>query len=192
MPFAVPSGKLSLRNTMRRTLTLVALTALTTAASGQQVAGPVINAGGKHAPVPNVTFGVPTDFAYKVVWDIEVGGTKPGELNDEYNVPARFVNQGAALGLPRWNVSAAVVIHGTAGEEMLTNEEYKARKGVDNPNIAILEEMSKAGVKIILCGQTVDSRKMPRDKILPFVLIAPSAAWANAVLLRQGYTANPF
>jgi intracellular sulfur oxidation DsrE/DsrF family protein len=161
-------------------------------AGAQQQAGPVINAGGKHAPVPNMTFAVPKDLEYKVVWDIEVGPAKLGELNDEYNVPARFVNQGAALGFPAARVKAAVVIHGAAGEEMLDNAEYKARKGVDNPNITLLTEMSKAGIRIILCGQTVDSRKLPREKILPFVEIAPSAAWAHAVLLRQGYTANPF
>lgn len=160
-------------------------------AGAQQQPGPVINAGGKHAPVPNMTFEIPR-LTYKVVWDIEVGPARLGDLNDEYNVPARFVNQGAAMGLKRENVQAAVVIHGAAGEEMLENAEYKARKGVDNPNIALLSEMSRAGVRIILCGQTVDSRKMPRDKILPFVEIAPSAAWAHAVLLRQGYTVNPF
>jgi intracellular sulfur oxidation DsrE/DsrF family protein len=168
-----------------------AVTLIALPVAAQQAAGPIINGGGKHAPVPNLTFTVPMDLDYKVVWDIEIAG-KGSELNDEWNVPARFVNQGAALGLPRARVQAAVVVHGGAGEELLNNAEYKARKGVDNPNIALLEEMSRAGVKIILCGQTVDSRKMPRDKILPFVQIAPSAAWAHAVLLRQGYTVNPF
>jgi intracellular sulfur oxidation DsrE/DsrF family protein len=177
---------------MRIVVALGLLTLSFATAGAQQQAGPVINAGGKHAPVPNMTFTVPKDLDYKVVWDIEVGPAKLGELNDEYNVPARFVNQGAALGIRRESVRAAVVIHGAAGEEMLDNAEYKARKGVDNPNIALLTEMSKAGVRIILCGQTVDSRKLPRDKILPFVEIAPSAAWAHAVLLRQGYTVNPF
>jgi intracellular sulfur oxidation DsrE/DsrF family protein len=175
-----------------RTIVAVGLLTLSLAsAEAQQQAGPVINAGGEHAPVPNMTFEIPR-LSYKVVWDIEVGPARLGEVNDEYNVPARFVNQGAAMGLKRENAQAAVVIHGAAGEEMLENAEYKARKGVDNPNIALLTEMSKAGVRIILCGQTVDSRKMPRDKILPFVEIAPSAAWAHAVLLRQGYTVNPF
>jgi intracellular sulfur oxidation DsrE/DsrF family protein len=177
---------------MRAPLLIVALASLTSIAAAQQSAGPVINAGGKHAPVPNATFGVPMDLDYKVAFDIEIGGKSAGELNDEYNVPARIVNQGAALGLPRARVQAAVVIHGAAGEEMLNNAEYRARKGVDNPNIAILEEMAKAGVKIILCGQTMDTRKLAREKLLPFVLVAPSAAWAHAVLLRQGYTANPF
>ena len=102
------------------------------------------------------------------------------------------MNQGAVLGMARENVEVAVVVHGTAGEELLDNEEYRARKGVDNPNIALLEEMSRAGVRIILCGQTAANRKMPREHVLPFVKVAPSAAWAFATLTRQGYTVNPF
>lgn len=175
-----------------RSTTIVAALLAAAAARAQQATGPVIMLGGKHAPVPNMTFTVPTDLDYKVVWDIEVGAKQAAELNDAYNVPARFVNQGAALGFARSRVQGAVVIHGSAGEEMLNNAEYKARKGVDNPNIGLLEQMARAGVQIILCGQTVDTRKLPRDKILPFVKIAPSAAWAHAALLRQGYTANPF
>ena len=160
--------------------------------AAQQQAGPIINGGGKHAPVPNVTFEAPRGPAYKVVWNIQVGSAKPGEANDAFNVPARFVNQGAVLGMARENVEVAVVVHGTAGEELLDDVEYRARKGVDNPNIALLEEMSRAGIRIILCGQTAANRKMPREHVLPFVKVAPSAAWAFATLTRQGYTVNPF
>ena len=161
-------------------------------AGAQQQTGPIIVKGGAHSPVPNATFGVPTDQTYKVSWDINVGSAKPGEPNANFEVPPRFVNQAAALAIPRANVQVAVVVHGSAGEEVLANDEYRARKGVDNPNIALLEEMSKAGIRIILCGQTAANRKMPRDKILPFVLVAPSAAFAHAVLHQQGFTVNPF
>ena len=171
---------------------LTQLTLLSATGGAQQVSGPVIMKGGTHAPVPNVTFAVPTDQTYKVSWDINVGSAKPGEANANFEVPPRFVNQAAVLGIPRANVQVAVVVHGTAGEELLVNEEYRARKGVDNPNIALLEEMSKAGIRIILCGQTAANKKMPRDKILPFVLVAPSAAFAHAVLHQQGFTVNPF
>jgi intracellular sulfur oxidation DsrE/DsrF family protein len=172
---------------------IVALTALALALpAGAQQAGPVIMKGGSHSPVPNPTFTVPADLVYKVAWDTHVGAAKPGDANPAYEVPARFINQGAALGLPRQNVQVAIVVHGTAGEDVLDNAEYRARKGVDNPNIPLLEELSKAGVKIILCGQTAANKKMPREKLLPFVQVAPSAAWAEAVLLRQGYTFNPF
>ena len=154
--------------------------------------GPVIMKSGSYSPVPDATFKVPADLDYKVFWDVHVGAAKPGDVNPAYEVPSRFINQGAVIGVPRRNVHVALVIHGTAGEDILNNAEYRARKGVDNPNIPLLEEMAKAGVQIILCGQTAAKQKLTRDTILPFVLVAPSAAWAEAVLLRQGYTANPF
>ena len=178
---------------MRKIFGTLALLALLSApAAAQQQSGPVIMKGGTHSPVPNATFSVPADQSYKVSWDISVGSAKPGEANANFEVPPRFVNQAAVLGVPRANVQVAVVVHGTAGEELLANDEYRTRKGVDNPNIALLEEMSKAGVRIILCGQTAANKKMPRDKILPFVLVAPSAAFAHAVLHQQGFTVNPF
>lgn len=178
---------------MRKVVVAGALFTLLVAPAGaQQQSGPVIMRGGTHSPVPNPTFVIPTDQTYKVSWDINVGSTKPGDVNPAFEVPARFLNQSAVVGVPRANVQVAIVVHGTAGEELLSNEEYRARKGVDNPNIALLEELSKAGVRIILCGQTVASRKMPREKILPFVQVAPSAAWAHAVLQQQGFKTNPF
>lgn len=178
---------------MRKIIVLGALVALVTVpVSAQQQTGPVIMAGGGHHPVPNPMFEVPKDLTYKVVWDIAVGAAKPDAKNDRFETSARLLNQGAVIGVPRANVEAAVVVHGSAGEELLTNAEYRARKGVDNPNIALLTDLSKAGVRIILCGQTAASRKIARDQLLPFVLVAPSATWAHAVLLRQGYTANPF
>jgi intracellular sulfur oxidation DsrE/DsrF family protein len=158
----------------------------------QQQPGPIILSGGAHAPVPNQTFAVPTNLEYKVDWDIRVGSANPAEPNDAFNFPARLLNQAAGLGVPRSQLQIAIVVHGTAGEELLANDEYRSRKGVDNPNIALLEEMSKAGIRIILCGQTAANRKMSRDKILPFVQVAASAAWAHAVLARQGYSINPF
>lgn len=177
---------------MRRVVAFAVLLAALAAPVRAQQAGPVIMKGGSHFPVPNVTFQVPTDLEYKVFWDTHVGSPKPGEANPAFEVPARFLNQAAVIGVPREKVHVAIVVHGTAGEEMLNNAEYRARKGTDNPNIPLLEEMSKAGVQIILCGQTAAKQKLTRDNILPFVLVAPSAAWAEAVLLRQGYTVNPF
>ncbi|MDA1080196.1 MAG: DsrE family protein [Gemmatimonadetes bacterium] len=177
---------------MRNIVITGALFALVALPLRAQQTGPVIMKGGSHSPVPNPTFAVLTDLTYKVAWDIKVGSPKPGESNAAFEVPARFLNQSVGAGVPRANIQVAVVVHGSAGEELLNNEEYRARKGVDNPNIALLEEMSKAGVRIIICGQTVAGRKMPREKILSFVEVSPSATWAHAVLQKQGYTLNPF
>jgi intracellular sulfur oxidation DsrE/DsrF family protein len=192
-PVNVRNSRLTEDSNMKRFFaTGLLLTSLVAVAGAQQQSGPIVMRGGKHYPVPNPTVVTPTDQTYKIAWDMKVASAKPDSMNAALDVPARFLNQSAALGIPRANVQAAIVVHGTAGEELLSNAEYRARKGVDNPNIALLEELSKAGVQIILCGQTMGSRKIARDQLLPFVKISPSAVWAHAVLQRQGFTINPF
>ncbi|MEO6444439.1 MAG: DsrE family protein [Gemmatimonadaceae bacterium] len=177
---------------MRITTMAAALLALTTAPLMAQQAGPIINSGGGFTPIVNPTFEVPKDLTYRVSWDILAGSSKPSEANAAFDGPARFINQSVGNGIPRANMQLAIVVHGTAGEELLGNAEYRVRKGSDNPNVAILEEMSKAGVRIIICGQTMAGRKMTRDQLLPFVQVAPSATWAHAVLQTQGFKVNPW
>lgn len=177
---------------MRTTLITAALLALVAVPLSAQQAGPVITKGGGFAPVPSPTFDVPTDLTYRVVWDINQGSAKPGEGNASFEYPARFLNQSVGAGVPRAHIQLAVVVHGTAGEELLSNAEYRARKGTGNPNAGLLEELSKAGVRIVICGQTMAARKIQRDQLLPFVQVAPSATWAHAVLQTQGFKINPF
>ena len=89
-------------------------------------------------------------------------------------------------------VDAAVVVHGTAGWEMLDDEAYRARHGVDNPNAELIRELTAAGVEIILCGQTASARGIPRDGVMDEVQIALSAMTAFLVLQDQGFRVNPW
>lgn len=172
-------------------LTATLATLLSVPIAAQQT-GPAIASGGAHSPVPNPTFDVPKDVTYRVAWDIAVGSARPADANPAFEIPARFLNQSVAVGVPRSNIHVVIVVHGSAGEELLSNTEYRARKGADNPNITLLSELAGAGARIVICGQTVASRKIARDQLLPFVQVAPSATWALAVLHTQGFHLNPF
>lgn len=177
---------------MRPILLLAALAVAAVPLAAQQQTGTVIRSGGTFAPVPDPTFEVPRDLTYRVAWDINKGSDAPDKANDAFGLPARLLNQSVAAGVPLSNIQMAIVVHGSAGEELLSHAEYRKRKGSDNPNAALLKELADAGVRIIICGQTVANKKMPRDQLLPFVLVAPSAAWAHAVLQAQGFKENPF
>ncbi|HVT40567.1 MAG TPA: DsrE family protein [Gemmatimonadaceae bacterium] len=146
----------------------------------------------KYSPVPNPTFEIPGDLLYKVAWNVLQGAAKPDETNDAFKRIASFVNSSGTAGVSRDNLHYVMVVHGAAGIELLSNTAYHARLGVDNPNAALLEGLSNAGVKIVLCGQTIVTRKLDRDQLLPFVRVALSATWAFAVLQAQGYHVNPF
>jgi intracellular sulfur oxidation DsrE/DsrF family protein len=152
----------------------------------------VVMTDAKYDPVPTPTFEIPRDLIYKVAWNVSQGSTKPDETNDAFKRIASFVNSSSTAGVPGENLHYVMVVHGAAGIELLSNAAYRARMGVDNPNAALLEGLSKAGMKIVLCGQTIVSRKLDREQLLPFVQVALSATWAFAVLQAQGYHVNPF
>lgn len=142
---------------------------------------------GKFLPVPHPEAVAPKDLVYKVAWDVTVGPEKPSELTAGFRTPANFLMMTDTSGIPRKNVHLAMIVHGTATRSLLQNDAYKAATGVDNPNIALLEALHGAGVDIYVCGQALQSRHVPRDKLLPFVKTSISATLARAVLNAKGY-----
>jgi intracellular sulfur oxidation DsrE/DsrF family protein len=153
--------------------------------------GPVVPNFGGVFDVPSPGLPAPKDQDLKLRFDVNVG-PEPGELNAGFDTVARFLNMHARAGVPREHVKAALVIHGTAGKDTLTNEEYRKRFGKDNPNLALLDELKAAGVRIYLCGQTSMSRNLPRAVVTPAATIALSAMTAHLVLDKEGYVLNPF
>jgi intracellular sulfur oxidation DsrE/DsrF family protein len=85
-----------------------------------------------------------------------------------------------------------VVVHGTAGWEILEDDAYRERFGVANPNKELVEELLGFGVQVILCGQTASSRGIPDQRRIKGVQVALSAMTAFVVLQEQGYRVNPW
>ena len=143
---------------------------------------------GRFKPIAKPGHAAPKSLVYKVSWDVTVGPEKPDSITSGFRVPANFLMMTDTSGIPRNNVHLAIIVHGTATKSLLQNEAYKAATGVDNPNIALLEALNAAGVQVIVCGQALINRNVPREKLLPFVKVSISATLARAVLGAQGYT----
>ncbi len=153
--------------------------------------GPIVPSFGGVFDVPDPGLMPPKDQDLKLRFDVNVG-PEPGELNQGFDTVARYLNQHARAGVPRERLKAALVIHGTAGKDTLTNDEYRKRFGKDNPNLKLLDELKAAGVRVYLCGQTSVSRNLPRAVVTPAATIALSAMVAHMALDREGYVLNPF
>ena len=143
---------------------------------------------GSFKPIPKPEHTAPRALVYKVSWDVTVGPAKPDSMTAGFRVPANFLMMTDTSGIPRKNVHLAIIVHGTATRSLLQNDAYRAQTGVDNPNVAILEALNAAGVQVIVCGQALLNRNVPREKLLPFVKTSISATLARAVLGAQGYT----
>jgi len=152
--------------------------------------GPVIFGYGKHAPVQQ-DIKLEKDTVLKVVFDVAKAGENE-EVNRAFNSIARFLNMHVANGIPKKNIHLAIVVHGSATNEMLNNKKYIAKYDKKNPNIELISTLLKNNVEFIQCGQSAAAHKMPNQDMIEGVDMALSAMTAHAILAAKGYSQNPF
>ena len=96
---------------------------------------------------------------YKVVFSV-AANAKDDEVHPTLNTIALYLNTLAHNGVPANHRHIVAVFHQGGGDAVLANDVYKARhKDVDNPNVAMLEELKQAGVELRVCGQGLLGKK---------------------------------
>jgi len=136
--------------------------------------------GAKELPDPNLT--------YKVVFDLAAAAPKIDDVNPGLSGVARYVNTLAKYGVPAGHRQIAVVFHRAATDVILNNETFQARNGGhDNPNIALIKEMKKAGVDFRVCGQAVLAHKIDPKTIQPEIELDLWALTTIVNLEMRGY-----
>lgn len=135
--------------------------------------------GAKELPDPSMT--------YKVVFDIATAAPKIDEVNPGLTGVVRLLNTLAKNGVPADHRKIAVVFHQKATDIVMSNEAFRARNGHDNPNVALIQEMKKAGVDFRVCGQAVLANKIDPKTIMPEIELD---LWALTTLVNlelRGY-----
>jgi intracellular sulfur oxidation DsrE/DsrF family protein len=171
-----------------RPLAALAALALVTSPLAAQSGEALIREIGGTPAVTDPTFRAPADLTYKLAWHVTEAPAEASGLAPGFRSPPNLLRQLESNGVPRRNIRMAVIVHGTATPSLLNNAAYKARTGADNGSIALLTALHEAGVQIIVCGQALINRNVPRDQLLPFVQVATTATSAHAILSAQGYT----
>ena len=179
---------------MRYLLALGAL-AMAVPASAQNMSafrtGPVFEDFGPHAPVEGIGE-VPADTEFAHAFDVATPAEE-GKRNRGFESAARFINMHAAAGVDPDNIRIAVVVHGKASMDLLTDEAWAAKgKEGENPSGAMVRAMLNEGVRFILCGQSGAAYGINQEDLIPGVETALSAMTAHALLQQRGYTVNPF
>jgi len=142
---------------------------------------------GPFRPVADADFKTPVDKPLKALFSIGKTPEDTEKLNPSIQSMARFFNMNVAAGVPPENIQLALVVHGRAVRNLLTNKAHNHRYLVDNPNARLLEELQRRGARIILCGQTMAFGGYQRSELLPFVQVALSAMNAVVLLQDEGY-----
>ena len=153
----------------------------------EKQAGPVLEEYGQVWKVENPDFATDTDMEYKVVFDIMESPDSPADLNRSIETAARFLNMHAQNGVPKSRLKVALVVHSKASKDVIMNEGYQTRFGVQNPNYDMINQLMEAGVQVILCGQSSKSREYPKKELIPGVKLSLSAMTALIQLQNEGY-----
>ncbi|MEM9362204.1 MAG: DsrE family protein [Bacteroidota bacterium] len=153
----------------------------------EKEAGPIMEAYGEVWKIENPDFETDTTMEYKVVFDIMQSPESPTELNRSIETAARFLNMHAQSNVPESQLKVALVVHSKASKDVITNEAYLTRFGTQNPNTDMINQLMKAGVEVILCGQSSKSRNYRKEALIPGVKISLSAMTALIQLQNKGY-----
>ena len=100
---------------------------------------------------------------------------------------ARVVNLYVASGVPVEELKFVVSVTGDATPAMLDNAHFKQFYGVDNPNLKLINQLDKLGVKVSVCDQSVALHDYPNDWIDKSVVHALSSPTTVSTLENQGY-----
>lgn len=100
---------------------------------------------------------------------------------------ARAVNVMVASGVPLSQLHYVALIHEKAAFVVLRNPYYHLLKGADNPNLVLLRELRKAGVRLLVCGQALAAMQVRQSWIDPDVEVSLSALSDEIIYGNKGY-----
>lgn len=153
---------------------------------------PVIEDYGRAWPLPYAAVQPQPERTYKVVFSLSNPAPNPNEVLDGLAHVARLFNVFAADGVPPKNLKVVAIFHGSAGYAAMDNGAYRAKFNVENPNLKIIHELKTAGVRLLLCGQTLHDLNLSEQGLLPDIRLATSAAIVLVTYQNDGYALMPF
>jgi intracellular sulfur oxidation DsrE/DsrF family protein len=95
-------------------------------------------------------------------------------------------------GVPIDNIDVALVVHGKASYDLMTDVAFAEKFSKKNPSSTLLTQLLKNKVKIFVCGQSSSHLGLTKTLFNNDIEMSLSAMTANALLQQEGYTLNPF
>lgn len=155
--------------------------------NAQVKVNPIIKDYGSIYDIPYADEKIDPSLDYKIVVEVVRASDKPDEINWALNNVARLLNLHAMAGVPKDKLHVVLAIHGGAAFSVMNNEAYKEKYKMDNPNLDLFRALHEAGVKIVVCGQSLIAREIDKDRMVPEVKIASSMLTTMTTYQLKGY-----
>jgi intracellular sulfur oxidation DsrE/DsrF family protein len=124
---------------------------------------------------------------YKVIFDVYTDSPNIDMDNPMLKTVARYLQIHTQYGIPRENLKIAVIIHGLASKNVLSDEAYKKEFKVKNPNTNLIKALKDNDIEIFVCGQSYAGKGYEAKDKSPHVKMALSAMTALVWYQTAGY-----
>lgn len=153
----------------------------------ERIKGKIIPDFGETFRVENPEIKTDTIKTLKVIFDVSKSPEDKTQINSYLVTAARFLNMHADIGMKTSQLKVAITVHGGAWKDMLNDAIYMENYNSKNPNSELLNQLSAAGVDIIMCGQTAAFREVKKTDVNPNAKFALSAMTALIQYQNNGY-----
>lgn len=177
---------------IKRALLLCVGLFLVNVSFAQEKINPVIKSYGGIFDAPYATERPDPNLEYKVIIDIATGDSKVSDPFYSIVNVARLMNLHAMGGVKKENMKIVLAVHGGAVWSVLNNEKYNEKYGINNPHIPLFKELQDAGVKIVVCSQSMLGRSIDHTKLAPGLETATSMLSTMTTYQLKGYAALKF
>ena len=154
---------------------------------GQEALFPAVRDYGGVYEIPEASEFPRDDILYKIIVDVKSGSTTPDTVNPALYNLARLMNLHGLRGVDKENMKVLAVVHGEATLAVLSDQAHKDRFGRENSNSDLLKALQEAGVKLFICGQSLQARKVRPDELAEGINISLSALTMLTTYQLEGY-----
>ena len=177
---------------MRKIVFAAFLLILSFAVHAQTKVNPVIKKFSTVTEVPYAVEKPDPEMDYKIVIEVNTENAKPETTHEFFEKAGSVVNLHALGGVSADKLHIVVIVHGPAAQYVVNNEAYRKKFNTDNPNIPLFKELEAAGVKLLVCGQSLNKRGISKDLVTPEVKPALSAMTTLSTYQLKGYSLIKF
>jgi len=160
--------------------------------SAQVNHAPVIPEADGYTIIPGAKLAPDQKRIYRAIYDATKPAKESSQILPALNMAGSELNALAVCNIPLTNAKFVVVFHGAAIYGILDNDHYKEKFGVANPNLNVLSELKKAGVKLFVCGQNLLAENIDPKIISPDVMVASDALIVLMTYQNDGYALMSF
>lgn len=130
---------------------------------------------------------------YNIVMDFTAFPATENDKVDSVNVNwglsdiGRLYNLHVAAGVPKEKIHMVAAVHAFAQFSFLNNDAYRKKYKTDNPNLPLIKELSDAGVKFLVCGQSMTYMKVDKAALVPEAKVTLTAQTTLTSYQLKGY-----